>query len=220
MTVKVSLDHLVIAAADLSSGVDYVKDQLGVEMPFGGEHEKMGTHNHLMSLGADSFLEIIAVNPKANQPNRPRWYGLDDPYLRAQIVKQPRLIAWVVNTTNIRQLMSLTEFPFGQIELISRDKLNWYFALPEDGRLHGPGLIPYLMQWNTDLHPARNMADLGCRFRDLALYHPNPDWLESILKQINAYELAEVVELAKNQTAHMTATIETPTGVRKLSNEI
>jgi len=220
MTLKVDLDHLVIAAADLSSGVAYVRELLGVEMPFGGEHEKISTHNHLMRLGSNVFLEIIAISPSAKQPDRPRWYGLDDPYLNAVIARQPQLIAWVVNTNDITRLLNQANFPFGQTEKISRGSLDWLFALPEDGRLHGSGLIPYLMQWNTKAHPALTMADLGCRLKSLTLYSPNPSWLESVLKQINATEMVTVNELADNRTAYMTAMIETATGLKELSSRI
>lgn len=92
------IDHLVIGAADLIQGVQYVKECLGVDMPCGGAHEKMGTHNHLMRLGGDIFLEVIAVNPDDDPPENLRWYGLDDPYIRRQIQSQPIFLTWVVNT--------------------------------------------------------------------------------------------------------------------------
>ena len=220
MNIKVSLDHIVIAATDLASGVEYVKQTLGVEMPYGGEHEKMATHNHLMSLGNNRFLEVIAINPDAQQPDRPRWYGLDDPYLRTQIHKQPQLISWVVNTPNIEVFSNKADFQFGEIEPITRGDLQWYFALPEDGRLLAWGLIPYLMQWNTDVHPANDMVDLGCRLINMEIYHPNPTWLKIILKQIDALQFVGVREVQANQTAYMTAVIDTPTGNKELSSRI
>jgi len=58
----VNLDHLVIAASSLEQGVDYVRKMLGVDIPFGGVHSAMGTHNHLMQLGNSVFLEVIAIN--------------------------------------------------------------------------------------------------------------------------------------------------------------
>jgi len=57
------LDHIVVTAASLQEGIDYVRDALGVEMQAGGEHEHMGTHNCLLKLGDKLFLEVIAANP-------------------------------------------------------------------------------------------------------------------------------------------------------------
>jgi hypothetical protein len=37
--------------------LDHVADLLGVEVPSGGRHERMGTHNLLMRLGGDTYLE-------------------------------------------------------------------------------------------------------------------------------------------------------------------
>jgi len=51
-----TLDHLVIASETLEEGVAHVRDKLGVEIPFGGKHPLMGTHNHLMQFGSEAFL--------------------------------------------------------------------------------------------------------------------------------------------------------------------
>lgn len=37
----------------------------------------MGTHNLMLRLGDSSYLEIIAINPAAPAPGRPRWFALD-----------------------------------------------------------------------------------------------------------------------------------------------
>ena len=63
-----ALDHLVIGATTLQQGVDYVHDTLGIDMPFGGIHHSMGTHNHLVRLGGEVFMEIIAINPQGSPP--------------------------------------------------------------------------------------------------------------------------------------------------------
>ena len=87
---KPQLDHIVIGAKTLEQGVVFVKNVMGVEMPFGGVHRQMGTHNHLMQLGKDVFLEVIAVDPDGDRIERPRWYGLDDPFVKERIERQPR----------------------------------------------------------------------------------------------------------------------------------
>jgi hypothetical protein len=37
----------------------------------------MGTHNRLLKLGEGFYLELIAIDPQAPPPGRPRWFGLD-----------------------------------------------------------------------------------------------------------------------------------------------
>ena len=98
------LDHLVVAAASLEEGRAYVADRLGVDVPVGGEHRMMGTHNRVMTLGDGVYLEIIAINPELDAPDVPRWFGLDDPAVRVSIAASPRLLTWAVNTDDLEQL--------------------------------------------------------------------------------------------------------------------
>jgi hypothetical protein len=212
------LDHLVIGARALIDGVNYVRDHLGVDIPYGGVHPKMGTHNHLMRIGNDAFLEIIAVNHDIEPPKRPRWFGLDDPFIWQQIEQRPSLLTWVVNTQNIGNLMRQSTFSLGKAERISRGNLNWYFGLPDDGRLLAGGMLPYVIEWQTDKHPSANMADLGCRLSGLEIYHPYPRWLQSALSSIGALDLVKVHALPKNEVPYMIATINTPVGIKELSS--
>jgi hypothetical protein len=213
---QTKIDHLVIGAGSLAQGVAYVRERLGVDMPFGGVHEKMGTHNHLMQLGNDIFLEILAINHDMEPPTRPRWFSLDDAFIRQRIEKQPALLTWVVNTQNIKGFMTQAGFSMGTAEFVTRGNLNWYFGLPADGRLIAGGLLPYAIEWQTDTHPSANMADLACRFRGLEIYHPYPRWLESALASIGASNLVTIKALGRNETPYMIVYIDTPDGVKEL----
>ncbi|OED42964.1 hypothetical protein AB833_04960 [Chromatiales bacterium (ex Bugula neritina AB1)] len=217
---ETKLDHLVIGAASLKQGVDYVKNKLGVDVPYGGAHMKMGTHNHLMRLGNNTFLEIIAVNNETEPPVSPRWYGLDDPFIKQKIVIEPVLLTWVVNTKSIDELMRNSAFSTGSAERISRGALSWYFGLPEDGRLLGGGMLPYAIEWQSDIHPSLNMADLGCALRQLEIYHPYPGWLSSCLESIGALDIVGVRQLPQNTSAYLVAEISTPFGIKKLSSAL
>ena len=73
-----TVDHLVVCARDLDEGSKYVAERLGVTPGPGGEHAAMGTHNRLLSLGPEAYLEVIAINPVAPAPDRVRWFGLDE----------------------------------------------------------------------------------------------------------------------------------------------
>ncbi len=214
-----AIDHIVIAAQTLKQGADYIKQTLGVDIPFGGIHPKMGTHNLLMKLGNTMFLEVIAINPDATTPPHPRWFGLDDAHVRRHLKDGPALLAWVANTHDITTLINKAGFNFGQPEHISRGDLNWYFGLPEDGRLLAGGMLPYLIEWQIVKHPAERMKSTGCELRQLTLYHPNAAWLESILESIGITGQVSVESLPGNATPYMVASIETPGGVKELSSQ-
>ena len=86
------IDHLVVVADSLDQGVAWCKATLGVVPGPGGKHAFMGTHNRLLNLSSPAFpacyLEIIAIDPNALPPSRPRWFGMDDPGLRNRIGQQ------------------------------------------------------------------------------------------------------------------------------------
>src|SRR5438128_10368396 len=94
-------DHVVIAARALAEGVDWVERRLGVTVGGGGKHDLMGTHNRLLSLGPGRFLEVIAIDPQAPPPPRPRWFSLDEPLMRERLARSPALIHWVVRSNDI-----------------------------------------------------------------------------------------------------------------------
>lgn len=210
------IDHLVIGAKDLAQGIAYVKECLGIDIPYGGVHETMGTHNHLMQLGNNSFLEVIAINPDGEAIEHPRWYGLDDPFVRQQILVQPALLTWVVNTTDINAFLLDAKMSFGKSTLIRRDNLSWYFGLPNDGRLLSAGILPYVIEWQTNSHPSVNMADLGCRLLGLHIHHPYPSWLQTILQSIGAQNLVTIHGLPTNETPYLVTVIKTPNGIKEL----
>jgi hypothetical protein len=210
------LDHIVIAADSLQQGVDYLQRSLGVEIPPGGKHQSMATHNHVMQLGNDAYLEVIAIDPEGETPRHPRWFGLDTPQMRAAIREQPRLITWVINTPDLQSLAKQAGFDIGTPTKLSRDNLSWEFALPDDGRLLGAGMLPYCIQWHSSPHPSQGMADTGCLLQELTIHHNRPHWLNDRLDAIEVGHLVHVEPLPDNETAYLSATIDTPNGTVEL----
>lgn len=211
------LDHIVIAAASLKQGVEYVRDSLGVNVPRGGFHQSMATHNHVMQLANDAYLEVIAIDPKARAPRHPRWFGLDDGLMRASLKQQPRLITWVMNTVDIHQLVSSAGFDIGTPTALSRDNLKWEIALTDDGRLLGGGMLPYCIQWHSSPHPSQGMPDLDCILHALTIYHNRPHWIAEKLDAMGAGHLVQIEGLADNATPYLEAEIETPKGLVTLT---
>jgi len=215
---RCQLDHIVVAAATLEQGVSYIEEILGVTVPLGGEHPAMGTHNCLMQLGEGLFFEIIAISPTLPQPDRPRWFGLDNPWVQNALIAQPRLHTWVVNTDDLDQLVSAANIHLGLVEPITRGDLSWRFAVPADGHLPGSGLIPSAMQWDGEEHPAALMSDLGCHLQALEIHHPKPDWVQSVLASMGYVGEVTLFPLAQNSMPFLRVLLNTPTGIKELTS--
>ena len=100
----IELDHLVVACRTLDAGRAWCEATFGVEPAPGGKHALMGTHNLLLSVTSPRFprayLELIAIDPDASPPSRPRWFDLDDPDMQAHLAAAPTLVHWVARTAD------------------------------------------------------------------------------------------------------------------------
>jgi hypothetical protein len=169
--VTLTLDHLVVGASTLDLGRAWARDELGADPIVGGRHVFMGTHNLVLRLdepsGTERYLEILAIDPDARDPGRPRWFDLDDPGLRAALATAPRLIAWVARSDDLvvdRQRLVDAGHDPGPIHPAERDTpsgtLRWRITIPGDGRRLAGGAIPTLMAWDAP-SPATSLPPSG-----------------------------------------------------------
>lgn len=193
------LDHLVIAARTLEEGAAWLEGRLGVGLQPGGEHPAFGTHNRLLSLG-ESYLEVIAVNPDAPAPPRPRWFGLDTPQMRGRLAHGPALIHWVA------AVPGLPDHP--DVLALSRGENRWRLTVPASGELPGGGVEPSLIVWETPAPPAR-LPGAGVRLLTLRLGTPDPESLRGRLDALNFVGEVEVYEAPQPE---LSAQLETPHG--------
>lgn len=174
-----AVDHLVVAAATLEQGAAWCEATLGITPGPGGKHALMGTYNRLFSIATEAFpqayCEIVAIDPDAPPPGRPRWFGLDDPALQARIAEQPQLVHMVARSAMLDMhrwgLITVGLQP-GEPVRAARDtpngRLEWQIMLRPDGSLLCGGALPTLIQWQGT-HPAEHMPASGVGLRALSL---------------------------------------------------
>ncbi len=172
-------DHLVVAARSLQEGVAWCEATLGVVPAAGGKHPTMGTQNRLLAVGSAGFarvyLEIIAIDPDAASPTRARWFDLDASVLRQAIAASPRLVHWVVRTsdieTGIAALRAAGHDPGTAINadrMTPRGLLRWRIAVRDDGRRLAAGAVPLVIQWG-DVHPCDALPQSGVSIERVAV---------------------------------------------------
>ncbi len=207
------LDHLVVAASTLAQGAAWIERMLGVSPERGGKHVAMGTHNSLLRLGGDVYLEIIAIDPDAPAPARPRWFQLDSPAMAAALHERPRLIHWVAATDDLNAAMAASPVALGEPTSLSRGEFRWTFALSADGAMPFDGVGPSLIEWQGTAHPARRLKHTGCSIVRMSAAHPDPDAVRAML---SALRLSAQLSVETGETAVLRALIRTPRGMRWL----
>ncbi|MFC2966679.1 VOC family protein [Acidimangrovimonas pyrenivorans] len=203
-------DHFAVAAETLAEGVEAVEAALGLPLGPGGQHPRMGTHNRLLGLG-DLYLEVIAIDPDAPGPGRPRWFDIDN------FSGTPRLTNWICRCDDLSAALDAAPADSGTPIAFTRGELRWEMAVPEDGKLPFDGCFPALIQWHGAArgaaHPAKRLEDVGCRLKRFEIAHPQAEALRAALAPLIADP--RVVVLDGPEKA-LRAEIETPHGVRSL----
>ncbi|MEJ1932824.1 VOC family protein [Nostoc sp. NIES-2111] len=209
------IDHITILSPSLAVGGEWVHELLGVYPQQGGEHPRMGTHNLLVPLGDTVFLEIIAFNPNAAKPPRPRWFGLDP----LPPNSKPFLGCWVARTHDIESSLAAAPENLGVAEPMSRGALEWLISISQDGNLPLGGTAPALIQWPAGAHPARSLQDKGCRLAKLALLHPEPQRLKAVIGSLQFTESSIALSVSEAASPGLVAHILTPHGLRTIGRE-
>ena len=176
------VDHLVVTCADLDQGAAWIRSATGVDAVPGGRHAAMGTHNRLLRLGPRAYLEIIAIDPDAPPPGRPRWFNLDHPEARDRVAQAPFVATWVVRSVDIAAVVNRMPVLGGVLSL-SRGPYRWRITVPADGGLPFDGVLPAVIQWDGE-HPADGLADVGCALLGVSVTHPRADELQRLLERL------------------------------------
>lgn len=208
------LDHLTVIAPTLAEGVAHVQGCLDLDIPFGQRHPYMGTHNHLLQLGGMVYLEIVSIDPQADRPSRPRWFGLDDlRKVRREWDAGQRLRGWVARTDDLASALRGHEATFGKRIALPFEAPSFDFAIPADGSLPLDGALPSLIDRRGKPRSMANMPDLGARLRSFSLEHPD---VEALLPRLLDLQVDHPPSVTVGASLKYHAKIETPAGVKTL----
>jgi len=191
---KSHMDHIVIGAANLISGTKILETKLSTKFSPGGEHQIMGTHNKLLKLQSDIYLEVIANNPNVDKPSRQRWFSLDDTRTKEKIKLFPKVLCWVLEVDDIENTVKKCGYNPGEILQLSRDDLTWKVTIPFDGKLLENGVLPVLIEWPSDQHPSKKLNNSNVSLNKLSLFHPEPNKINNIISNLIESDLIHVLE--------------------------
>ncbi len=153
------LDHVVIATADLDRAKTAFAETTGCAPADGGSHPGWGTRNALVSLGADSYLEIIASDPEQSLEGN----------LGGVLANLPATVPlhWAVRATDLQRVAQRARelgFTPGPIRAMSRtqpngQRLDW--ELMGIGGHDLGGFVPFYIDWLQCIHPSATSPVVG-----------------------------------------------------------
>jgi len=204
-------DHLILSTPDLSKGMDYVENLLGVRPVFGGQHLGLGTHNALLSLGNRTYVEVIAPDPKQNFDKNKLWITIEN-------VSTPRLSRWVAQTDQLEAIVAKAkehQIPIGDIRPGSRTQtdrtpVSWEATFPAVESFGG--LLPFFINWGNSLHPSESLPLAGS-LKKIFGTHPQPDLIQKYW-----HVLGIPYEIKYSAHPQLHAWIQTKKGLIKLGN--
>jgi hypothetical protein len=199
------VDHLVYATPDLARGASEIEVLTGVRASPGGQHLAWATHNCLLALGAETYLEIIAPDPSQPKPGGVRPFGIDG-------LRHSRLVTWAAHGSGLERFtravaqrgVNLGEVFSGSRVCSDGSILAWQLTSPW-ALLEG-GLIPFFIDWGVSRHPAAS-ASAGLSLVELRAEHPMPRVLA------HTFEVLGVsIPIRQAPKASLVATIAGPKG--------
>jgi Glyoxalase-like domain len=149
------IDHLVYAVSDLDAGIDRIERLLGVRPVPGGRHASWGTHNALVGLAPDTYLEIIAPDPSLPAPVRGTLFDPGD--------GEPRLVTWALRRESIGDVAASAAaagLGLGAVEAGSRVRpdgtvLSWQLTDPPGDAPRRSRALPDPVGSDTPSGPSR-----------------------------------------------------------------
>lgn len=199
-----TIDHLILAINDLDKGITEFEAMTGVKPVYGGAHPHSFTHNALVSLGENIYLEIMAPRPEAtNVPQEFKTYEHLTP------------VGWAIHSQDIQateRLLTEQAFAVDSIRPGARQKpdgqqLTWStLGLAEVLSDYDP----FFIQWGADsTHPSVSSPS-GCTLQMVQWSLTKPARFKQLL---TALTLKGDVVNSANGEDRLRISLRTPKGV-------
>ena len=177
-----SVDHVIVGTADLAPGIAALQEATGLTAQRGGVHPGRGTQNALLSLGAWTYLELVAPSGEPDSSGTAAYLAsLTQLTPAGWAMAAPDLAATVHRLAEAgfaftAQIPGSRRQPDGSV-------LRWTTSHP----LGDPsGLAPFLIQWEPGSpHPAAT-SPAGCQLTSVELSTADPDRLRQLLAMMGA----------------------------------
>jgi hypothetical protein len=172
------IDHIVWYCADLDQGRRFFSTCMDAAPVYGGIHPGEGTRNALVSLGDQTYVEILGRDPEQPESS-----------LEGEVrqLRGAGIYHWAAGDADLEDLRARaaeagldgSDLATGGRTLPNGGWLGWrWFCLKN----HGFGsLVPFFIDWMDSAHPGKT-APRGGRVVGVEAFTPDPVRLESIYR--------------------------------------
>lgn len=177
VSANVGLDHIILSAPTLTSGIAAFRRLTGVPPQRGGQHPGRGTENALVSLGPGHYLEILA--PLVAPTGTSAGATADTTTLQ--------LDGWAVHTHTLDQLLRRVRaagFPTAEPSPGSRRTPDNTLLAWRTAAATGPGLdlAPFFIEWGAGTAHPSTTSPGGCRLASWTVIAPDITRLSAFFK--------------------------------------
>jgi hypothetical protein len=203
------LDHLLLGAPDLDTGIEWLREKTHVRAMEGGNHPGAGTRNALLSMGNRQYIEIISIDAKQTTTSH-----------TAELIRglrAPRLITWAAATTNILSLLHLAQ----EADFAFEGPINGSRVKPDGAVLRWKTLrvltdcgdaIPFFIEWDAGTqHPSADSPS-GCRLVAFIIRHPAAGRVREVLRMLGI-----TAAVGPGEKPQFEAVVDTPAGRMRFS---
>ena len=195
-----NIDHIILGINDLDKGIAQFKELTGITPVFGGIHPNSFTHNALVALDGEMYIEIMAPRPDAQQ--------VPDYFLTLENLTP---IDWAVRTRDTQQTkekLNAAGFIISERREGSRAKSDGTLLSWITFGIENQEDFPFFIEWGTgSVHPSAS-SPAGC---SLNSFYINTPEVEAMGKLNTILQLGATV--AKRNKKQLRVTLNTPKDV-------
>lgn len=173
------IDHVILGIDDLDRGVKAFEAATGVKPVYGGKHPG-GTHNALVSLGDEIYLEVLAVQEGVTVQG-------DSAGLKEMKTLTP--IGWAVSSKATAQLrnrlsaagIAVSEPVGGSRITPTGSKLSWQSFLLDESSPE----VPFFIVWSEQTAHPSTTSPSGCKLQQWSIASPRAKDLEKLRQALD-----------------------------------
>lgn len=167
-----NIDHIILGINNLDKGIAQFKELTGIEPVFGGIHPYSFTHNALVALDHETYIEIMAPRPDAE--------NIPEHFLRLENLTP---VDWAVrtrNTAHTKEKLKAVGFISSESKDGSRAKSDGTILSWTTFGIEKQNGFPFFIEWGPGaVHPSASSPN-GCTLQSFNIITPDDEIMNKL----------------------------------------